>query len=41
MWLQTGRRGFAVSEAAGRFDGIDVDEEWEAVLDLLELPVRA
>lgn len=27
--------GFAFSEAAGRFDGIDVDEEWDTVLDLL------
>jgi hypothetical protein len=27
--------GFAFSEASGRFDGVDVDEEFEAALKLL------
>jgi len=27
--------GFALSEAAGRFDGVDVDAEFDAALDLL------
>lgn len=33
--LSTVVMGFAFSEATGRFDGIDVDEEFAAVLELL------
>ena len=33
--LSTLVMGFAFSEAAGRFEGIDVDEEFDAALDLL------
>ncbi len=34
--LSTLVMGFAFSEAAGRFDGVDVDAEFDAALDLLE-----
>jgi AcrR family transcriptional regulator len=33
--LSTVVMGFAFSEATGRFDGIDVDDEFDAALDLL------
>ncbi len=33
--LSTVVMGFAFSEATGRFDGIDVDEEFDAALELL------
>ena len=33
--LSTVVMGFALSEATGRFDGIDVDEEFDSALELL------
>jgi hypothetical protein len=33
--LSTVVMGFAFSEATGRFDGVDVDQEFDAALDLL------
>lgn len=39
--LSTLVMGFAFSEAAGRFDGVDVDSEFDAALDLLARVVVA